>query len=83
MEDDLKNLFSIPLKSRGKPFLGLAQLSKILALINDSYFCRKYVFDYILLHICFNCIAIASVMAISFVYAELENMIRKTVYRCA
>jgi hypothetical protein len=24
-----KNLFSIPLKSRGKPFLGLAQLSKI------------------------------------------------------
>jgi hypothetical protein len=32
MEDDLKknkNLFSIPLKSRGKPFLGLAQLSKI------------------------------------------------------
>jgi hypothetical protein len=40
MEDDLKkirnerrpqkNLFSIPLKSRGKHFLGLAQLSKIL-----------------------------------------------------
>jgi hypothetical protein len=33
MEDDLtkkkKNLFSIPFKSRGKPFLGLAQLSKI------------------------------------------------------
>ena len=42
MEDDLKknkngrrptkkikNLFSIPLKSRGKPFLGLAQFSKI------------------------------------------------------
>ena len=32
MEDDLKkikNLFSIPLKFRGKPFLGLAQLSKI------------------------------------------------------
>ena len=34
MEDDLKkkikkNIFSIPLKSRGKPFLGLAQLSKI------------------------------------------------------
>jgi hypothetical protein len=29
-EDDLKkNLFSIPLKFRGKPFLGLAQLSKI------------------------------------------------------
>ena len=24
-----KNLFSIPLKFRGKPFLGLAQLSKI------------------------------------------------------
>jgi hypothetical protein len=39
MEDDLKkiknqkNLFSIPLKSRGKPFLGLAQLSKIFYLI--------------------------------------------------
>jgi hypothetical protein len=32
MEDDLKkNLFSIPLKSRGKPFLGLAQLSKIFS----------------------------------------------------
>jgi hypothetical protein len=29
-EDNLKKiLFSIPLKSRGKPFLGLAQLSKI------------------------------------------------------
>ena len=30
-EDDLKNknLFLIPLKFRGKPFLGLAQLSKI------------------------------------------------------
>ena len=31
MEDDLKkNLFLIPLKVRGKPFLGLAQLSKVL-----------------------------------------------------
>ena len=40
MEDDLKkikmkttskkNIFLIPLKFRGKPFLGLAQLSKIL-----------------------------------------------------
>ena len=31
MEDGLKkNLFSIPLKFRGKPFLGLAQLLKIL-----------------------------------------------------
>ena len=30
-EDDLKkNLFLIPLKFSGKPFLGLAQLSKIL-----------------------------------------------------
>ena len=32
MEDDLKknkNLFLIPLKFRDKPFLGLAQLSKI------------------------------------------------------
>ena len=30
MEDDLKQKsFSIPLKFRGKPFLGLAQLSKI------------------------------------------------------
>ena len=33
MEDNLKknkkNLFSIPPKFRGKPFLGLAQLSKI------------------------------------------------------
>ena len=29
-EDDLKkNLFLIPLKFRGKPFLGLAKLSKI------------------------------------------------------
>jgi hypothetical protein len=29
-EDDIKkNLFLIPLKFRGKPFLGLAQLSKI------------------------------------------------------
>jgi hypothetical protein len=26
-----KNLFSIPFKSRGKPFLGLAQLSKIFS----------------------------------------------------
>jgi hypothetical protein len=45
MEDDLKkngrqpkrrgetNLFSIPLKFRGKPFLGLAQLSKIFIYI--------------------------------------------------
>jgi hypothetical protein len=38
MEDDLKikknkNLFLIPLKFRGKPFLGLAQLSKILLFI--------------------------------------------------
>ena len=33
-EDDLKkNLFSIPLKLRGKPFLGLAQLSKILSFL--------------------------------------------------
>ena len=37
-EDDLKkklkkNLFSIALKFRGKPFLGLAQLSKILLLL--------------------------------------------------
>ena len=33
-EDDLKkNLFSIPLKFRGKPFLGLAQLSKICIII--------------------------------------------------
>ena len=31
MEDDLKkNLYLIPLKLRDKPFLGLAQLSKIL-----------------------------------------------------
>ena len=31
VEDDLKkNLFLIPLKFRGKPFLGFAQLSKIL-----------------------------------------------------
>ena len=34
-----KNLFSIPLKFRGKPFLGLAQLSKIL----NYYVCmQKY-----------------------------------------
>ena len=36
-EDDLnknKNLFSIPLKFRGKPFLGLAQLSKIFKSVN-------------------------------------------------
>jgi hypothetical protein len=35
LEDDLKkikNLFSIPYKFREKPFLGLAQLSKILLL---------------------------------------------------
>ena len=37
-EDDLKiknkkNLFSIHLKFRGKPFLGLAQLSKIFTFI--------------------------------------------------
>ena len=35
-EDDLKkkkNLFSILLKFRGKPFLGLAQLSKILLIL--------------------------------------------------
>ena len=32
-EDNLnKNLFLIPLKFRGKPFLGLAQLSKIFKL---------------------------------------------------
>ena len=43
MEDDLKkikNLFSIPLKSRGKPFLGLAQLSKILNYKVRSKFCK-------------------------------------------
>jgi hypothetical protein len=34
MEDDLKtNLFLIPLKFGGKPFLGLAQLSKIFCFI--------------------------------------------------
>ena len=34
MEDDLnKNLFMIHLKFRGKPFLGLAQLSKIFIII--------------------------------------------------
>ena len=32
-EDDLKkNIFLIPLKFRGEPFLGLAQLSKILSI---------------------------------------------------
>ena len=37
--DDLKkniNLFLIPLKFRGKPFLGLAQLSKIFCNINGA-----------------------------------------------
>ena len=38
MEDDLnfkwKNPFFISLKFRGKPFLGLAQLSKILSVFN-------------------------------------------------
>ena len=36
MDDDLKinkNLFSIPLKFRGKPFLGLAQLSRIFYIL--------------------------------------------------
>ena len=31
-----KYLFSIPLKSRGKPFLGLAQLSKILFILKQQ-----------------------------------------------
>jgi hypothetical protein len=31
LKNKIKNLFSIPLKSRGKPFLGLAQLSKIFS----------------------------------------------------
>ena len=36
-EDDLKkNIFLIPLKFRGKPFLGLAQLSKIYCDIFSS-----------------------------------------------
>jgi hypothetical protein len=36
-EDNLKkNLFLIPLKCRGKPFLGLAQLSKIFAKLSPS-----------------------------------------------
>jgi hypothetical protein len=51
MEDDLKkqtkkeddlNLFSIPLKSRGKPFLGLAQLSKIYRFISASTAANLY-----------------------------------------
>ena len=29
-----KNLFFIPLKFRGKPFLGLAQLSKIIIILS-------------------------------------------------
>jgi hypothetical protein len=38
VEDDLqKNLFSIPLKFRGKPFLGLAQLCKNLYYIMGSF----------------------------------------------
>ena len=39
-EDDLnkKYLFFIPLKFRGKPFLGLVQLSKIF----DNYYCHLY-----------------------------------------
>ena len=50
MEDDLKkinkNLFLIPLKFREKPFLGLAQLSKIShsCLIDVQklrYYCQK------------------------------------------
>jgi hypothetical protein len=47
VEDDLKkkdNLkkktFSIPPKFRGKPFLGLAQLSKILYVF---YYCELYI----------------------------------------
>jgi hypothetical protein len=39
MEDDLKKtkkkLFSIPLKFRGNPFLGLAQLSKIFLFLTS------------------------------------------------
>ena len=37
MKTSKKKLFSIPLKFRGKPFLGLAQLSKILLYINILY----------------------------------------------
>jgi hypothetical protein len=43
MEDNLKkkkkkkkNLFLIPLKFRGKPFLGLAQLSKIFEIMVEN-----------------------------------------------
>ena len=34
MEEDLKHLFLIPLKFRDKPFLELAQLSKIFEVFN-------------------------------------------------
>ena len=37
-EDDLKKtLFSMPLKFRGKPFLGLAQLSKIFVVFVGTF----------------------------------------------
>jgi hypothetical protein len=46
LEDDLKkqqqNLFSIPLKFKGKPFLGLAQLSKIFS--DNLLFYPSYIF---------------------------------------
>jgi hypothetical protein len=64
IEDDLKNfktnpknfktqnLFPIPLKFRGKTFLGLAQLSKIFILFLGSFL--EVIFQFI----CWGCLAI-------------------------
>ena len=40
-----KNLFLIPLKFRGKPFLGLAQLSKIFIVYFQMQYFDKYRFS--------------------------------------
>ena len=47
MKTSKKKLFLIPLKFRGKPFLGLAQLSKIFLYLNpkDLKFCDNCNFD--------------------------------------